>query len=572
MGSRDDEYDRLRAEIARLREVQATLEERVARADQELRASQTHHAALAVSDRKEVDAERDRAAFALRESEVKLRLAVQTAGIGLWSWHIHADKVVWEPELCAIFGLPPGDGPATRAAYLALLYPEDRERARRTIGDGLETGAWEGEHRILRADGAVRWVMTCGTVLHSHSAEQAVVVGAVIDVTERRERDERLRQAQKLEAVGQLTAGIAHNFNNMLMGILPNVELAARAAPAEIVPFLRNAEHSAQRAADLVRQLTTFAGRSRRQERTVEPIALLVERSVALCRTTFDQRIAFITHLESAARVRIDPGQIQQALLNLLINARDALADPSILSPHVTIDVDVVPAGAAELEGRMGDFVRVRVSDNGAGMDAATLARLYEPFFTTKEVGKGTGLGLATTHAILREHGGLISCSSEPGRGTTFALYLPNESAAADAAREVAASQAPRGTETVLVVDDEPAVRGVATEILVAAGFDVKAAASGEEAIALLSDAPTAAAVRVVLLDVSMPGMPSRDLRARLRALAPSARIVYFTGYAFDAADAEDAVLEKPVTRARLLATIRSVLDRAQVGRAQAEE
>ena len=512
-----------------------------------------------VTDRKRADAARLRALEALRESEEKLRLVVRTSGIGLWSWDVRADRVTWEDELCAIFGLPPGGGPVDREAYLALLLTEDRDRARATIARGLQVGAWEGEHRIVRPDGAVRWVMTSGTVLHAEARE--IVVGAVIDVTERRERDERLRQAQKLEAVGQLTAGIAHNFNNMLMGILPNVELAGRSAPPGIVPFLKSAEHSALRAADLVRQLTTFAGRSRRQARTVEPIAPLVERSVALCRTTFDQRIAFVTRVETSARVRIDAGQIQQALLNLLINARDALEHPDVVAPRVTVEIDVVGAGAPELDGREGDFVRVRIGDNGVGMNPAPLARLYEPFFTTKDVGRGTGLGLATTHAILREHDGLITCSSAARRGTTFSLYLPRESEAVTPASTSIPAPSTRGTESVLVIDDEPAVRKVASEILADAGFDPRAVASGEEAVALLADARTAAAVRVVLLDVSMPGMPPRDLRARLRTLAPDARVVYFTGYALDAADPGDAVLEKPVTRDRLLAMIRHVLD-----------
>ena len=502
---------------------------------------------------------------ALRESQAKLRMAVDTARIGLWSWDLRTDHVVWEDALCAIFGVPPGTAPAGREGFLALVHPDDRRHAAEGIARGAAAGEWEDEYRIVRADGAVRCVMAKGTVVHNEGG--GVVLGAVIDVTERRRRDEQQRQAQKLEAVGQLTAGIAHNFNNMLMGILPNLEIAARTAPPEILPLLRSAEHSAQRAADLVHQLMTYAGRDRPTARTTECIGSLVERTVAICRTTFDRRIAFEVSYDARARARVDAPQLESALLNIFINARDALEGAEVQRPRILVDVGVVRAGAPEIAGRPGanevDHVRIRVGDNGVGMDSATLARIYEPFFTTKEVGKGTGLGLATTHAIVREHGGWITCESARRIGTTFSIYLACDGTVMEEARRALKPAPVRGTETVLIVDDEPAIRSVVSLMLRGAGFNVKLAGSGQEAIELLADARVAAEVALVLLDVSMPGMPARELRSRLRELAPQARIIYFTGYAFEAADADDAVLEKPATEAELLGTIRDVLDRA---------
>ena len=513
-----------------------------------------------VTERKRTEAELSRALHALRASQEKLRMAVDAAGIGLWSWDTRTDHVAWEEQLCAIFGLPPGSAPAGREGYITLVHPEDRESVAAVIGRGVASGGWEDEYRIVRADGAVRWVLAKGTVLQAEG--HAVVYGAVLDITDRRHKDEQLRQAQKLEAVGQLTAGIAHNFNNMLMGILPNVHLASLKAPAEIRALLESAEHSATRAADLVRQLMTYAGRNRPSARTVVPIGPLVERAVAFCRTTFDRRIAIEGRYEARARARVDAAQIEQSLLNVMINARDALVETRSEGPRIVVSVDPVRAGEVELEGRQGDFVRVRVEDNGGGMSAATLARIYEPFFTTKEVGKGTGLGLATTRAILREHGGFIACDSAPGRGTMFSMYVAAESSPAAAASAPSESPPSSGTETVLVIDDEPSIRNVVDLMLGAGGFTARLAASGAEALALLSDAAVASEVAVVLLDVSMPGMPARALRSRLRELAPHARIIYFTGYAFEAADPEDAVLEKPVTEKRLLGKIREVLDR----------
>ena len=494
----------------------------------------------------------------VRESEEKLRMAVEAAGIGLWSWDPRTDTVTWEAPLCAIFGLPAGTSPVGRAGYVALVHPDDREHAGAVIARGVASGRWEDEYRIVRADGAVRWVLANGTVLQTEG--RGIVLGAVIDVTERRQRDEQLRQAQKLEAVGQLTAGIAHNFNNMLMGVLPNLEIAVRRSSPELAPILRIAEQSANRAAELVRQLMTYAGRHRPNEYRVESIGTLVERAVAFCRATFDQRIAFEENYDATARARVDAAQLEQALLNLLINARDALAGTR--APRVTVTVDVVRVGASELERREGEHVRVRVSDNGSGMDTATMARIYEPFFTTKDVGKGTGLGLATTHAILREHGGWIACESAMQRGTTFSLYLARDVDAADAARAPSEAPPTHGTETVLIVDDEPAIRNVVSIMLTDAGFKARSAASGPDAIALLADTRVAEEISLVLLDVSMPGMPGRELRRRLGELAPQARVIYFTGYAFEADDANDAVLEKPVRQEELLAAIRGVLDR----------
>ena len=261
----------------------------------------------------------------------------------------------------------------------------------------------------------------------------------------------------------------------------------------------------------------------------------------------------------------MDAAQLEQAVLNVLINARDALESPQLEAPRISVSVAVVRAGAGELAGHEGDHVRVRIADNGKGMDAATVTHIYEPFFTTKDVGKGTGLGLATTHAILREHGGFIACESARGQGTTFSLYLPRE--AAPRRVEPAAHEAPQasGTETVLVVDDEPAVRRVAALMLRSAGYVTHEAASGGEALALLADRDLASEVALVLLDVSMPGLPRRELRSRLRAVT-RARVVYFTGNVLDAADADadDTVLQKPVTEDRLLRTIRQVLDRRE--------
>jgi PAS domain S-box-containing protein len=508
---------------------------------------------------RDVTAKRD-AEEALRSTEEKLGMALEASGIGLWSWDTQADEVTWDAALCSIFGIPLEAAPKTRLAYRALIHPDDRERAAIIITEGVTRGSWEGEHRILHADGLVRWILTKGTV--SRRDGRVVALGAVIDVTDRRHREEQLRQSQKLEAVGQLTAGIAHNFNNILMALLANLELAALTAPAELEPLLTTARQSATRAADLVRQLMTFAGRHHRAARTIEPIGELVEHMVAFCRTTFDRRILLDATYDARALANVDAPQIEQAVLNVLINARDAVTDAPVDEPRVTIDVDVVYEGSPELSGRTSDHVRIRVRDNGIGMNAATVARIFEPFFTTKEIDKGTGLGLATTHSILRDHGGFITCDSAARRGATFSLYLVLEANPREVTRASPSPTGGRASETILVVDDEAPIRAVVARMLTSAGYTPRLAASGQEAIDLLTDARVASEVALMLLDVSMPGISGRPLRSRLRELAPHARVVYFTGFAFDAVDPDDGVLQKPITMQLLLATIREVLDR----------
>lgn len=489
--------------------------------------------------------EHHRTLRALRESEEKLQLAAEASGVGFWSWDRRTNAVTWGPALCALFGLAPEDAPRTHPEHLARMHPEDGDRLAARIEQGV--AGWEDEHPIRHNDGSVRWILAKGRRLVDRDRD--LVVGAVIDVTERHLRDERLRQAQKLEAIGQLTAGIAHNFNNMLMGVLPSIELAAREASPQILPLLEIAERSAQRAAKLVRELLVYAGRHGGSARTVEALAPVVERTATLCRTTFDRRITLDVRCEPTASARVDAVQIEQVLLNLLLNARDAVVSGEVVLPCIEIDLDLVPP-----------HVRIRVRDNGVGMAPATMARIYEPFFTTKS-GRGTGLGLATAQAIVLEHGGTLACTSTPGGGTTFSLHLVAESMPDP---EVTGDEAPAtdlgGTETVLVVDDEDQIREVVGQILDNAGYTPLLAASGAEALVLLADRTVATEVAVVLLDVSLPGRPRAEVRRQILELAPQARLIAFTGYSAEDLDDADPIVQKPASTARLLGAIRASL------------
>jgi CheY-like chemotaxis protein len=287
-----------------------------------------------------------------------------------------------------------------------------------------------------------------------------------------------------------------------------------------------------------------------------------VERTVTLCRTTFDARIALEVRCDPAAAASLDASQLEQVLLNLLLNARDAVAGSAIAAPRIGIDVDVVPRTAPDLADRDGDHVRLRVSDNGIGMDRLTQARMFEPFFTTK-AGKGTGLGLATTLTIVMEHGGFIECASSRGEGTTLSIWLPAALAPAPSDPVPPGPQRlPTGHETVLVVDDEPQVRDVVEQMLGDAGYTALVAASGDEVVALLADRRVAGSIALVLLDVSLPGMPRPALRAHLRRLAPQARVIAFTGYPAQDIGDDDPIVEKPASASQLLGAIRAALSR----------
>ena len=357
---------------------------------------------------------------ALRESDAKLRMAASAARVGLWSWDAESDTTAWDPTICEIFGITSDRAPKNREQYLALIHPEDRARSRERISDTRAKEGWEDEFRILR-DGHVRWLISNARVMRSDG--KMLVLGSVIDITDRKEREERRRAVQRLESVGQLTAGIAHNFNNLLMGMLPNLESASRRAPPDIAPLIEIARHSAQDAANLVQQLITYAGRNRPATRRSEALAEVVERTVAFCRTTFDPRIEVELRCDGDAVAEMDARAIEQATLNLLINARDAIDESAPATPKILVTVDAV----RRLEGREGEWVRLEVADNGAGMDASVVDRIYEPFFTTKPVGKGTGLGLSTAHGIVAEHAGFMTCRSEKGRGTVFTIFLPRQ-------------------------------------------------------------------------------------------------------------------------------------------------
>ncbi len=387
------------------------------------------------------------------------------------------------------------------------------------------------------------------------------------DETERRRLEEQLRHSQKMEAIGRLAGGVAHDFNNLLTGIIGYAELALRRLPPAdaLAHDLEEIRKAGRRAADLTRQLLAFSRKQVLQPRVVDLGQLVADMEKLLRRVIGEDVDLRIPRPPILGRVRADPGQLEQVVMNLAVNARDAMPRGGTL----TIAVGAAPADAGNAPkagAPPSPFVALAVTDTGSGMTDEVKAHLFEPFFTTKAVGKGTGLGLSTVYGIVEQSGGRIEVESASGRGTTFRILLPRVEAEESPARDrPTRGEPPRGRETILLVEDEDPLRTLAGRVLRESGYAVLEARDGEEALRIASGLP--APPDLVVTDVVMPRLGGPDLAGRLAALWPALRFLYMTGYVAEEtarrglADPSRALLEKPFSPGALLARVRDVLD-----------
>lgn len=410
-----------------------------------------------------------------------------------------------------------------------------------------------------------------GEVLHRIEVMQPLLDMVAIALEHARlyrrlvESEERALQAQKMEAVGQLTAGITHNFNNMLTAINGSLQLIQMDAPDVIQAQLETAVDATGRAAEMVKQLQLFGRKGKIAIKAVDPYAIVHE-VVEICRKLFDRKLEITVESRSEpTRVWGDAVQIEQVILNLCLNARDALEGVVEVEhiPRICLRLYLLEAAPGELLGpdtSEGRYVCIEVADNGVGMDEELRQHIFEPFFTTKEPDRGTGLGLATVYGIVRQHEGWIECESEPGKGTTFSVYLPvapeEREAALDPERELR-----KGTETILVIEDEEGVRRTMKRILERYGFTVLEAADGREGLAVFERERKR--ISLVILDRSMPRMSGEELLIELRQRVPQAKLVLCTGYAPDGYEPEGVqmVLRKPFGPRELVGAVCQVLD-----------
>ena len=503
---------------------------------------------------------------ALRRSEERFRELEEHAHVIFFACDPDSLQMEYlSPAYADVFDQPVCEAMASPSAWMTRVHPQDRPGLEASL---RASAVGEAEFRIVRLDGEVRWVRRRTSAVRDAEGRIIRIIGTAVDVTAQRRTREYAETKNRMEAIGRLAGGVAHDFNNLLTAILGEAEMLAevlrddadqRSAVGEIIG-------SSRRAADLTRQLLAF---SRQQvfDLKVLDVNALIQQMEKMLHRLLGEDVELVTALApDLGAVRADSGQLEQVIMNLAVNARDAMPHGGVL--HIeSRNLEVSDEMAALHEGlRPGSYVAIAAQDTGTGMSEDAKAHLFEPFFTTKAPGQGTGLGLATVHGIVKQSGGYIILKSTLGIGTLFEVLLPRVEATALAAAVV--SDEPtlrRATETILLVEDEEGVRGVVRRVLAAHGYTVLEAASGEEAVAICRSHD--GEIHGVLADVVMPKMNGRETVAALRGLRPGLRVLLMSGYMNQAAayesgyDESEEYVQKPFTPTGLVRKLRSILD-----------
>jgi PAS domain S-box-containing protein len=490
---------------------------------------------------------------------------VQTAVYGIYRSSLEGQFLDVNPALIGMLGY-------NSALEVLALDPQkdvflDSAEYQRLVEEFRNTGRMDGfEARWKRKDGATIIVRISGRAVASENEPTDVLEAIAEDITERRILEDQFRQSQKMEAVGRLAGGIAHDFNNLLMVVSGYSEVLLDQIPPES-PLYSKAEaiqQASDRASTLTRQLLAFS-RKQLLELKVIDVNAIVQDMERLLRPLIGEDIELSTALTPAVGcTRADAGQLEQVIMNLVVNAKDAMPTGGkicIRTASVSLDNSYRPENTLI---KHGPYIMISVKDSGSGMDRETQARIFEPFFTTKEKGKGTGLGLSTVYGIIKQSGGYVFVQSEPGRGTTFTMYFPQVDEPLQSLAPVLASVPAGGSETVLLVEDEGSVRQLVRDTLTSRGYRVLEAANGEKALELALRHPEA--IDLIVTDVVMPGLSGPELVQQLLAGRPAAKVLYLSGYAEDAfadplaTNNGKAFLQKPFTLQNLSRKVREVL------------
>jgi PAS domain S-box-containing protein len=505
----------------------------------------------------------------LRESEELSRLVAENVTDLIAVLDLDGRRLYNSPSYAEILGDPEQ---LRGTESFVEIHPEDRERIKTVFLTTVQTGrGHRAEFRFLLKDGSVRFVESQGSVIRDVEGKPSKVVVVSRDITARKQLEEQLLQAQKMEAVGRLAGGIAHDFNNLLTVILGFTDLALQRLEADspVREQLEEVRKASQRAASLTRQLLAFSRRQVLQPQALDLNAVVANVEKMLHRLIGEDVELKTTLRSEISRVQLDPAQVEQVILNLAVNARDAMPQGGKLTIE-TANVDLDEEYASRHAGiTPGCYVMLAVSDTGFGMDSETKSRVFEPFFTTKPVGKGTGLGLSVVYGIVRQSGGHIWVYSEPGKGTQFKIYFPALEDRAPQRTQLPQTlvQRPKAAETILLVEDEEGVRELAANILEAEGYKVLKTDSPKEAVRIADrhDGP----IHLLLTDVIMPGMSGPKLAEHLAFSRPDMKALFMSGYTDDAASGHGVVapgtpfLEKPFVRSALIRKIHEVLESA---------
>jgi len=499
----------------------------------------------------------------LRDREAKLGIVLEATGMGIWSTDLAGGAGDADARCRQILGVP-ATGPLAMEMITAVIAPEDRARVQTALAAAATTGSYALEHRVVRPSGEVRWVRAAAHVRTEEG--KGSLIGGVLDITAHKRLEQQVAQSQKLESIGRLAGGVAHDFNNLLTAVMGSVELAGLAlgpgSPA--LGELDQIRRSAERGAMLTNQLLAFARRQVIEPRVVSPNALVVEVEQLLQRI-LGEDVELIAVCQAAGRVRVDPHQLERVLINLATNARDAMPRGGRMTIETTDLLLEETRYGSYTEIAPGAYVVVAVSDNGVGMPPEVMQHLFEPFYTTKGLEHGTGLGLATCYGIVRQAGGHIQVYSELGRGTTFRIYLPRSLGPDEQAPVASPPPRTHGRETALLVEDDDAVRRVTVRMLQHYGYRVLEAGGGEEALALARSYP--GVIDLLITDVVMPGLGGRELADRLLIIRPGLAVLFVSGYTENAIvhhgvlERGVAFLQKPFTPTTLQARLRQILD-----------
>jgi two-component system cell cycle sensor histidine kinase/response regulator CckA len=518
-----------------------------------------------VTDRERAEAERRLAAE--REATI-----AQNLDAALFTFRLGRDREILAYEYVSagaqgLYGVPPQTPFEDPRFWLDRVHPEDRrDVVDPAVQKLLRLKGATIEFRYQTSRGIWRWHRS--RLIPRRGPDGIILVdGLETDVTDRVALEDQLRHAQKMEAVGQLAGGVAHDFNNILTAILGYTDLALRRLPESdpVRAGLLEIQRGGERAAALTRQLLAFSRRAAAQPRVIDLNASLRDLAPMLARVVGENTALDLSLCEGAATARVDRAQLEQVIVNLVVNARDAMPEGGTVT--LATQRTAIPASPGPPEGGglpPGSYIRLSVKDTGSGIPPDILPHVFEPFFTTKGPGRGTGLGLATAYGIVEQHHGRIRAESEPGAGTTFEILLPSAGEGVPAA-EPESREERGGAETILLVEDDPNVLALTAEVLEGLGYRVLRAASGDEG--LRAAAGTEAPIHLLLTDVIMPRMGGRELAARLTASHAEARVLFVSGYTPDTAllagaeEARIAFLPKPYSVSELCRKVREVLD-----------
>lgn len=498
------------------------------------------------------------------KSAAHLVLALEAAQMGTWAWDVASGAIHWSERVVRMFGVEQGGFSGGFEEYLALIHPDDRASVAAEIQRALQVGSSDYiiEHRIVWPDGTVRWLACRGRVDRDALGAPTRMAGTVVDITDQQQVAERLRQTQKMEAIGQLAGGVAHDFNNILATILTQAEVARRRVGAEHRPLLSEIVAATERGAALTQQLLAFARRQVPLPRPLDLNVVVDDVSTMLRRLLGDAVRMEMDLAPSPLVTRADAGMLGQVIVNLALNSRDAMPGGGELRISTS---ETVVVSEDNLGAEPGKYAMIRVTDTGCGIATEHLSRLFEPFFTTKAPGKGTGLGLATVFGIVKLHRGFIRVSSEIGKGTSFEILLPPSDEPLAPPSPLPPEPEPAGErETILLVEDDKNLRKSTRMLLEMTGYVVLEAANGVEAARVFEE--HGERIGLLFTDITMPeGVDGRQLVAELRNKRPGLKAILTSGYNRELMGGEvesgERFLLKPCAVPDLLEAVRTVLD-----------